>query len=187
MNCVYYGTSLKIAFRLCTGKTLQLYISSSCIKTNWYPLNKGEEVGGGCHPFRKYSHSVDHFPIYNKKLLLRPLILNFLSVTVQSLLPQVACPFQKRSTNRVWSYKRSEFLAWRLGGPEIPIQIDFFCERMLFCGLGSIRRVLVSMAKDKNIFTIIEWRDNILKCLAKAFLFDSGAQGSTQYLLILKI
>ena len=28
------------------------------------------------------------------------------------------------------------------------------------CGLGSIRWVLLSMAKDKKIFTIIEWVEN---------------------------
>ena len=115
------------------------------------PLTRSQQTSRVCHPFRKYSHSMDHVPISNKTLFLRPLIMNILSTTVPSLLSQAACPFQKRSTNRVWSSKWSRFIAWRLGGTDSSIHMELFCVRMGVCGLGPIIFVLLSMAKDKNI------------------------------------
>ena len=115
--------------------------------------------------------------------------MNLLYATVPSFLSQVDFTFQKRSTNIVWSYKRSGLTAQRLGGPEYPIHIKSFFGRMGVCGLGYIICFLLSMAKDKNIFAIIEWLGNAgdsiiyyptFKCLANESLFYSGAQEETQ-------
>ena len=98
------------------------------------------------------AHIVDHVPSSNTTLLLRPLIMNSLYDTVPSFLPQVACTFQNRSANIVWSSKRSGLISWRLGGPDISIQMKFFRGRMGVCGIGFIRCFLLSMANDKNYF-----------------------------------
>ena len=112
------------------------------------PPSTRRKIGRGCHHFRKYSHSLDHVPGSNTNLFLRPLFMNFLSDTVPSLLPHIACHFQKRSTKRVWISKRSVLIAWRLGGPESSTHMIFFCGRMGVCGIGSIICVLLLMSKD---------------------------------------
>ena len=100
---------------------------------------------------------MDHVPSSNTTLLFLTLIIIFLSATFPSLLSQVACPFQKRITNRVRISKQSGFIAGILGGKESSFHTFFFHGSMGLCGLDSIRCVLLSMAKDKKIFTIIEW------------------------------
>ena len=117
------------------------YFSFRCQSDVWRwinPFKQGEQIGRGCHPFIKYSHSVNHVPRYNTTLLLRPPILNFLSATVPSFLPQVACPFQKRHTKIVWSSKQSRFIAWRPVGPESSTQMKFFMEGWEYVALGSL-------------------------------------------------
>ena len=76
-----------------------------------HPPSKMRKMSRGCQPFRKYIHSMDHRTSSIKKLLLRHLMLNFLSATVSSDFPQVDCTFQNRSTNRLQMSKWSEFIA----------------------------------------------------------------------------
>ena len=89
------------------------------------PPKQEEKNGGGCHPYGKYSHNMDHVPISNKKLFLRPLITNFLSATVSIFLLNAGCPFQKMSTNILWRSKRSGLAALILRGTGSSIHIYF--------------------------------------------------------------
>ena len=114
------------------------------------PHKQGENIGRGCHTFERYSHIVDHIPRSNKTLFLIPLIVNFFSDNVSSLLPQVACNFQNRSTNILWGSKRSVSISWIFWWAESSIQIGSFRGSMVVCRIGSIICFLLSMAKDKN-------------------------------------
>ena len=44
MDCVYYGTTLKLALYLHTAKLLQFWLSTRCIKTNEPPLKKEKKL-----------------------------------------------------------------------------------------------------------------------------------------------
>ena len=72
LNCIYYGTDLKISLHLHTVQLIQFQVSTRCLRKNQSSLNKEKKIGGGYHPFIKYSHSVDHVPSYNTTLFLRP-------------------------------------------------------------------------------------------------------------------
>ena len=189
MNFVYYGTALKLVLHLYKGKLLSFRCQSGFLRWIDTPSTRRKKWQR-LSPFKKiYTPSVDHVTTSNKILFLIPLIMKFLYTTVPIFLPQVACPFQKRITNIVWSSKRSGFTAWRRGGPES-------CGKMGLWGLGSIRCVLPSMAKDKEYlhhnWMGKEYRESIiyqtsLKCLEKAFIFSSGLQEETYYLLFPRI
>ena len=44
MNCVYYGTALKLALHLRIGKLPQFLVSIRCLRTNVSPLNKENKL-----------------------------------------------------------------------------------------------------------------------------------------------
>ena len=156
---------LKLPFTFVQGNYFSFRCHAGVLERIYTPLTR-RKIGGGCHPFEKYSHSVDHVPRSNKTLFLIPLILNFISATVSILFPQFACPFQKSSTNRLWRSKWSWFIAWRIWGTESSIQIQLFHGRAWVCGPGSIRCVLLSMTKDKKYLCHNwmggEYRDSLL-------------------------
>ena len=118
MNCLYYGTALKLTLHIRTGKLIQFYVSIRCIHKNWSPINKENKLAEAVTLSEKRIHRMDHVSSSNAPLFLTPLIINLLYAIVPSFFPQVACTFHKRSTNRVWSSKRSGFIYWILGGPD---------------------------------------------------------------------
>ena len=44
MNCVHYGTAMKLAIHLRTGQLLQFWVSIRFLKTNWSPHNKEKKL-----------------------------------------------------------------------------------------------------------------------------------------------
>ena len=151
MNCVYYGIALKLALRLRKGKILQSWVSIRCINTNWSPLNKYNKLAESVNLSEKYIHSVYHVSISNITLFLRTLVINFLPADIPSLLQQVDCYFQKRSTNRLWTYKMSGSISWILVLPDSSIYMEFFHGIMVVCDLRFIIFVLLSMKKYKTL------------------------------------
>ena len=97
---------LNSSFASVHGNYFSFRYQSRVLGLNWTPPSTRRKLVRGCHPYKKYTHIVDHMaPSLIKYILLWPLMLNFLSATVSSLLPQVSCPFQKMSTNILWRYK----------------------------------------------------------------------------------
>ena len=79
MNCVYCGTTLKLAPHLRTGKLLRFYLSMICLQTDLPPIKKDDKLEEAVTLPENTSKVWIMSSSLIKNLLLRPLIMNFLS------------------------------------------------------------------------------------------------------------
>ena len=127
------------------------------------PPQQGGQLGEGCHPFRKYSHNMYHFPIYYINLLLRPLIMNFLChcykfVTTGRLSFSEEEYKQSVEFQTEWIHCLKTWINRYLNPDEIVLWKDRIM--INYVALGILYVSSYPLRSIKNIFTIIEWVDN---------------------------